>query len=89
MDTIYMNSEDSKNTESHVFLLKLTNKLDLKIRKKTFVLSNLSIYYTWKNIKSSTRTTNLKYLHQHEMINLNCLMDCILYQVFRIILNTF
>ena len=89
MDTIFMNSEDSKNTESHVFLLKRTNKLDLRIRKKTFVLSNLSIYYTWKNIKSSTRTTNLKYLHQHEMINLNCLMDHNLYQILKIILSIF
>ena len=89
MDTIFMNLEDSKNTESHVFLLKLTNKLDLRIRKKTFVLSNLSIYYTWKNIKSSTRTTNLKYLHQHEMINSNCLMDHNLYQILKIILSTF
>ena len=53
MDTIFMNSENSKNSESDVLVLKLTNKLDLRIDKKIIALSNLSIYYTWKNIKSS------------------------------------
>ena len=52
MDTIFMNSENSKNSESHVLILKLTNKLDLRIGEKVIALSNLSIYYTWKNIKS-------------------------------------
>ena len=53
MDAIFMNSENSKNSESHILILKLTNKLDLRIGKKTIALWNLSIYYTWKNIKSS------------------------------------
>ena len=48
-----MNSEKSKNSEPHVLILKLTNKLDLRIGEKIIALSNLSIYYTWKNIKSS------------------------------------
>ena len=48
-----MNSENSKNSEPHVLISKLTNKLDLRISEKTIALSNLSIYYTWKNIKSS------------------------------------
>ena len=48
-----MNSENSKNSESHVIILKLTNKLDLRLGEETVALSNLSIYYTWKNIKSS------------------------------------
>ena len=52
MDTIFMNSENSKNSEPHVLILKLTNKLDLRIGEKVIALSNLSIYYTWKNIKS-------------------------------------
>ena len=46
-----MNSENSKNSEPHL-ISKLTNKLDLRIGEKTIALSNLSIYYTWKNIKS-------------------------------------
>ena len=40
MDTIFMNSENSKNSESHVLILKLTNKLDLRIGEKTIALSN-------------------------------------------------
>ena len=38
---------------SHVLILKLTNKSDLRIGEKIITLSNLSIYYTWNNIKSS------------------------------------
>ena len=53
MDTIFMNSENSKTPKPYVLVLKLTNKLDLRIGKKIIALSNLSIYYTWKNIKSS------------------------------------
>ena len=53
MNTIFMNSESSKTAKSHVLILKLTNKLDLRIGEKIIALSNLSIYYTWKNIKSS------------------------------------
>ena len=53
MDTIFMNSENSKTSMSHVLILKLTNNLDLRIGETIIALSNLSIYYTWKNIKSS------------------------------------
>ena len=54
MDTIFMNSENSKTSEYYVF----TDKLDLRRGKKTVALSNLSIYYTWKNIKSSYNNNN-------------------------------
>ena len=53
MDTIFMNSENSKTSKPHVLILKLTDKLDLRRGEKSMALSNLSIYYTWKNIKSS------------------------------------
>ena len=53
MDTIFMNSENSKTSKPHVLILKLTNKLDLRIGEKIIASSNLSIYYPWKNIKSS------------------------------------
>ena len=43
MDTILMNSENSKTSKSHVLILKLTNKLDLRIGEKAIALSNLSI----------------------------------------------
>ena len=53
MDTIFMNSENSKTSMPHVLTLKLTSKLDLRLGEKVIALSNLSIYYTWRNIKSS------------------------------------
>ena len=48
-----MNSENSGTSEYHVLVLKLTNKLDLRKGQKKISLSNLSIYYLWKNTKSS------------------------------------
>ena len=50
MGTIFMNSENSKTSKPHFLILKLTDKLDLKIGEKIIALSNVSIYYTWKNI---------------------------------------
>ena len=55
-----MNSENSKTPKPHVLVLKLTNKLDLRIGKKVIALSNLSVYYTWKNIKSSCNNNKFK-----------------------------
>ena len=60
MDTILMNSENSKTSNPHVLVLKLTNKLDLRIGEKIIALSNLSICYTWKNIKSSYNSNTFK-----------------------------
>ena len=55
-----MNSESSKISKSHVLTLKLTNKLDLRIGEKVIALSNLSIYYIWRNIKSSYNNNKFK-----------------------------
>ena len=52
MDTIFMNSENSKTSEPHVLTLKISDKLDLRKGEKNVALSNLSFYYTRKNIKS-------------------------------------
>ena len=52
MDTIFMNSENSKTSKKHVLKSKLTRKLDLGLGENVIALSNLRIYYTWKNIKS-------------------------------------
>ena len=60
MDTIFMNSENSGTSKSHILILKLTDKVDLRIGKKVIALSNLSIYYTWKNIKSSYNNNKFK-----------------------------
>ena len=60
MDTIFMNSENSKTSEYHVLVLKLADKLDLRRGQESVVLSNLSIYYTWKNVKSSYNNNSFK-----------------------------
>ena len=55
-----MNSENSKTSEYHVLVLKLTDKLDLRRGQKSAAISNLSIYYAWKNIKSSYNYNKFK-----------------------------
>ena len=55
-----MNYKNSKAFEPHVLILKLTDKLDLRRGEKSIALSNLSIYYTWKNIKSSYNNNKFK-----------------------------
>ena len=60
MDTIFMNSENSRTSEYHVLVLKLTDKLDLKRGQKSVALLSFSIYYTWKNIKISYNTNKFK-----------------------------
>ena len=55
-----MNSKNSKTSKPHVLILKLTDELDLRIGEKITALSNLSIYYTWKNIKSSYNNKEFK-----------------------------
>ena len=60
MDTVSMNSENSKTSKPHVLILKFTNKLDLRIGEKIITLSNLSIYYTQRNIKSSYDNNKFK-----------------------------
>ena len=60
METIFMNSKNSKTSEPHRFKLDLTDKLNLKDPKKNMALANLSIYYTWKNIKSEYNNNKFK-----------------------------
>ena len=60
MDTIFMNSENSRTSEYHVLLLKLADKFDLRRGQKSVALSNRSIYYAWRNIKSSYKNNKFK-----------------------------
>ena len=60
MDTIFMNSENSRTSEYHVLLLKPVDKLDQRGDQKSVTLSNLSIYYRWRNIKSSYKNKKFK-----------------------------
>ena len=60
MDTTFLNSENSKKSKPHILALKLTNKLDLRLDNKVIGISNLSIYYTWKNIKDTYNNNKFK-----------------------------
>ena len=55
-----MNTENSKVNEPHKFRLTLADKLNLKDPNKNMALANLSIYYTWKNIKSAYSNNKFK-----------------------------
>ena len=55
-----MNTENSETSEPHRLKLDLTGKLNLKDAKKNMALANLSIYYTWKNIKSEYNNNKFK-----------------------------
>ena len=73
-----MNSENSKISEHYRLILNLTDKITLKTSDKYVALSNLIIYYKWKNIKKSHK--NNKFKVQRGMKNL----DHTLYQIFKI-----
>ena len=81
-----MNLENSKTSEPHLLIIKLTDKLNLRRGEKSTALSFIT---HGKTLKAHTITINLKYQHQHGMINLNYRMDHALYQMFRIILSIF
>ena len=53
METFFMNSKNSKTSEPYKFKYDLIDKLDLRNPNKNMALANLSIYYTWKNVKST------------------------------------
>ena len=54
-----MNTKNSKTSESSRFRLYFTDKLDLR-DNKTIALANLSIYYTWQNVKSEYKNNEFK-----------------------------
>ena len=64
MGTIFMNTENSKTSEPQRFKLDLTDKLNLKNpkkeKRKKMTLANLSIYYTWKNMKLECNNNKFK-----------------------------
>ena len=60
MDNIVTNSEKSETSDHHRQLLNLLDKIKLKRSDKHVSLSNLSIYYTWKNIKKSYKNNKFK-----------------------------
>ena len=87
---------DSKNSKTSDLVRIHVNREDptnLKRNDKYIVFSNLSIYYTWKNIKKSNKTIHLSCQDQNEMKKLKCLMNYTLnyhtlHLIFKIILST-
>ena len=55
-----MNSESIKTFDHNRLLINLTDKIDLRRKDRYIALSNLSIYYTWKNIKKSYKNNKFK-----------------------------
>ena len=60
METFFMNSKNSTTNEPHKFKYDLIDKLDLRNPNKNMALANLSIYYTWKNVKSTYNNNKFK-----------------------------
>ena len=60
METFFMNTKNNKTNESYRFKYDLINKLDLKNPNKNMALGNLSIYYIWKNVKSTYNNSKFK-----------------------------
>ena len=60
MEAILMITENSKMSKSNRFVLNLSQILDLKSSNKHVALQNLSIYYTWKNIRKQYKKNKLK-----------------------------
>ena len=60
MNTMFISSKNSKTSGPHRLLLNLTNEINLKRSDKYVALSNLSIYYTWKNIKKSYKNNKFQ-----------------------------
>ena len=87
MNTVFMNSGNSKTSDPHRLLPNLSNEINLKRSHKIVALSNLSIYSTWKDVKKYTKIINVKCQLQHGIKSLNYLMDHVLYQIFRNLLS--
>ena len=60
METFFMNSKNGKTNEPYKFKYGLIDKLDLRNPNKNMALANLSIYYTWKNVKSTYNNNKFK-----------------------------
>ena len=60
METFFKNTKNSKTTESHMFRYNLIDKFNLKNPNKDMALANLSIYYTWKNVRSIYKNNKFK-----------------------------
>ena len=86
METFFMNTQNSKTNEPNRFKYDLIDKLDLRNPNKNMALANLSIALG-KMLNQLITIISLKYQHLLGMKNLTCLMDRIIYQKYKTILN--
>ena len=84
MEIIFMNTENSKTNEPHRF--RLADKINLKDPNKNMALANLSIYYTWRNIKSAYNNNKFKIFATTWNDEFD-LPDCVIFKTFIIILS--
>ena len=87
MNVIFMNSKNSEVSDSRRPLLNFTDKISLKRSDKSVALSNLSIYYAWKNIKMSHGNSKIKTSATTRNEEFELPDDHILYQILKIVLN--
>ena len=83
-----MNTLNSKTNESKRSIYQFTDKLDLKNPNENIALANLSIYYSWRNVKSEYNNNKFKISAPAWNDEFNYPMDLILFLIFKIILNT-
>ena len=86
-ETIFMNTENSKTNEPHKVFLNLLQILDLRSSNEHVALQNISIYYTWNNIRKQYKNNKLKIIAPHGMMSLNYQMVLTWCQIFKIMLN--
>ena len=87
MERIFMNTENSKTNGFNKFIYQFTDKVNLKNpNNKNIGLVNLSIYCTWKNIKSTYNKNKISAPTWNDKFD--CLVDHIQSQTFKIILST-
>ena len=87
MDTIFMNSKNSKTSKPHGLILNFTDKIDSRKGENRIAASNFSIYYTWKNTKSSYN--NNKFKISAPIWNDKFEVPDMLYQILKIVLSMF
>ena len=60
METVFMNTENSKTKKPHNFFLNFPQILDLKSSNNHVGLQNVPIYYMWKNVIQQYKNNKLK-----------------------------
>ena len=89
MDTIFMNSENSKTSNTHRVLLNLSDKINLKWSDKYVALLNLSICFTWKNTNTSFKSNKFKISAStwNDKFDIPDGSNYLMYQIFKTVLN--